>query len=522
MEKPAKRVLRRRALVLALSALAGCALAEGGLRLLLFRDVGGLEDLTHAVRRPELFADLHREDLYWKLRRTWLPPAERSAPNDPMPVTGWVSPAIDPRTLVQADEAAIGERRPILLYGDSYALCLTPAEFSWQALLERSPEGRTHALVNFGTAAFGMDQALILLESTIGRFAGRNPLVVFGIFLEEEADRSLLGCRNYPKPRSELVDGKLVLHPLEETDSESWWAHHPPNVASYLWRMLRRKHGAASDEQVMDLARAILARMHRELEAQGIEHFVLGFHSRVMMDSPRVFQWREQGVRAACAELGLRYLCSRPYLLAAVGGREERAGPGLFYSHGPSEGHYNACGNAAVFEIFLQALHGRYESEDSSGVKSALQRFGVRPSDEEQLSELRVAGALARLSYHGDGPSRCLQQVAATEPDGAHMFGLRPEFELPAGLEWTIERPARFVASLDAWRLKGAAEGTEAVRLRVAIDGREVRALELRPGEPVQPLEFELAAGARFALAVEPLSPDVPSCWARFAAARFR
>src|SRR6185295_8687126 len=99
----------------------------------------GFEDLTRSLRRPELYADLHREDLYWKLRHIWLPSAERVVPREPLPTTGWTSPAIDPRTLVQADEAAIGERRPVLLYGDSYALCLTPAESTWQGLLERSP-----------------------------------------------------------------------------------------------------------------------------------------------------------------------------------------------------------------------------------------------------------------------------------------------------------------------------------------------------------------------------------------------
>jgi hypothetical protein len=284
MQKPSKRILRRRALELLFSALAGCGLAEGGLRLLLFRDVSGFETWSHALREPGLYADLHREDLYWKLRHIWLASAERPALGEPLPATGWIGQAIDARTLVQEDEAAIGERRPVLLYGDSYAMCMTAPEFTWQNLLECSPEGRTHALVNFGTPAFGIDQALLLLEATIGRFAGRRPLVVFAIFLEEGPDRALLGCRALPKPRFELVDGELVFHPLDETDADKWWERHPPGVASYLWRMLRRRGGPEEDARVMQLTRAILARLHRELEAQGIEHLVLGFHSRAMLD----------------------------------------------------------------------------------------------------------------------------------------------------------------------------------------------------------------------------------------------
>lgn len=521
MVKPSKRILRRRALVLLLSAVAGCALAEGGLRLLLFRDVSGFEDLSRSLREPGLYADMRRDGLYWQLRRIWLPGAEQPLPGEHMPATGWVSPAVDPRTLAHVDEATLGDRRPVLLYGDSYALCMTSEEFTWQALLERSPEGRTHVLVNYGTHAFGTDQALLQLESTIGRFAGRDPLVVFGIFLEEGPDRALLGCRTIPKPRSELVDGELVIHPLDETDAQRWWEKHPPDVTSYLWRMLGPRGGSAEDARVMETARAILARMHRELDAQGIEHLVLGFHSRAMMENPREHLWREEALRKACAELGLHYLCSRPYLLAVVDGRAERAGPELFLEDGLGAGHYNALGNVAVFEAFLQALRGRYAIEDTSGVKDALLRFGVDPHDEQQR-DMVVVGALARLTFRGDAPARCMQEVAMPDGQSTRMLGLHPFYQRPAQLEWTIEQPARFVATLEAWRSKPGEEQNSAVRLRVLLDGRELRVFELRPREPTQPLEIELPAGSRFVLAVEPVAGSARSCWVRFARPAFR
>jgi hypothetical protein len=285
--------------------------------------------------------------------------------------------------------------------------------------------------------------------------------------------------------------------------------------------MLRRGSLPADDAQVIELGRALLVRLHRELEAQGIEHFVLGFHSRAMLENPGAHAWREQSVRGACDELGMHYLSARPYLLAAVDEQTERAGLSLFVTGGAIAGHYNARGNAAVFGAFLQALHGRYAPEDTSGVRDALLRFGMDPHAEQQR-ELRALGVPARLTFHGDGPSRCMQEVASPAANDTYMLGLRPEFELPARLEWTVERSAHFVASLDAWRLKGAEDRPQSVRLRVSLDGRELRALELRPGEPVQALEFELPAGARFALAVEPVEGSACSCWVRFAAAAFR
>jgi hypothetical protein len=521
MPLPRRRLWPRRALLLLLSALAGCALAEGGLRLLLFGDVPALASLARALRQPRLYADMRRDDLYWKLQRIWTPPAERPAFGELAPATGWTSAAIDRRTLLHADEAALGERRPVLLYGDSFAECVTPPEFTWQGLLERAPEGRTHALLNFGTSGFGMDQALTLLEATLPRFAARHPLVVFAVFLDEGPDRALLGFRGMPKPRCELVDGQLVFHPLEETDAQSWWEQHPPGVASYLWRMLWRRVGPAGDEQVMEIARAILARLHRELEAQGIEHFVLGFHSRAMLENPGELLWREQSIRAACAALGLRYLSARPYLLAAVDGQSERVGQSLFVTQGPDKGHYGARGNAAVFEAFLQALHGRYAPEDTSGVKAALLRLGLDPRAEQQR-ELLALGAPATLTFHGHGPARCLREVGLPDGSGTRMLGLRPELELPARLAWKLERPTRFVASLSALRSEDADESPESVRLRLQVDGQDVRTLELRPGEPAQALELELRAGCTFALAVEPVADGVRSCWARLEAPAFR
>ena len=521
MAQPTKRILRRRLLVLLLAPLAGVGLAEGGLRLLLFRHVPGFESLTRSLREPGRYADLRRDDLYWKLLHLWTPPDQRQQWLEPMPLTGWTGQAIDPRTLVQADEAAIGERRPVLLYGDSFALCLTAPEFSWQELLQRTPEGRTNALVNFGTSAFGIDQSLLLLEATIGRFAARRPLVIFAIYLEESPDRALLGCRNFPKPRSELVDGELVIHPLEGSDAQRWWEEHPPRVASYLWRMLRSSDPHADDARVVALTRAILARMHRELESQGIEHLVLGFESAAMLENPDYHGWRGRSVRQSCAELGIHYLGSRAFLLAAADGNEERAARELFFADGPGAGHYNARGNIAVLGLFQQALRSRFASEDTSGVRDTLLRFETDPRDVQQR-ELYAVGAPAMLTFRGESVWHCMQEARTPGTKAELTLGLHPEREWPARLEWKIERPVRFVAQLGGWRSQEGEEEHEAVRLRILLDGREQCAIVLRPREPAQPLEIDLPAGTRFALEVGPVAGSARACWARFDRAAFK
>jgi hypothetical protein len=532
MSAPRKSRFRRRALALLLGLFVSLLAAEGGLRILLFWDTPALEKAARKLRQAGYYADMRREDLYWKLQRIWTPREQRNPFGRFSEKTGWTGPLIDSKTLTMADEARVGERRPVLLYGDSFAECVTPPEQAWQGLLERSPEGRTHALLNFGVSGYGIDQALTMLESTVGRFAERKPLVIFAIFLDEDPDRALLGFRGMPKPRYELVDGELVFRPLEERDPQAWWENHPPGVPSYLWRLLRGPQGplpwewqqklnpVADDAQVIALTRAILTRMHTRLEAQGIEHFVLGFHGRMMLENPIDHAWRERFVRNVCSDLGLHFLSSRPFLMSAVSWKKELLGKSLFVTEGPLEGHYNARGNVVVLEAIRQALQGRYEREDISGIPAALRRFGMSP-EVQQSARLPVLRRAAELSFHGASQSFALRELAANGTGKTPTLGLFPASELPTQVEWRIERDTLFSAEARAVPAGSADPALEGVRLQLLVDGKLLRALELSPGgEPVA-LEQALQAPCRFALRVEPVEGRANSCWARLARPAF-
>src|SRR5262249_10818058 len=115
-----------------------------------------------------------------------------------------------------------------------------------------------------------------------------------------------------------------------------------------------------------------------------------------------------------------------------------------------------------------------------------------------------------------------LQEAPAPDDKSVRLLGLHPGDELPAQLEWRIERGVRFVATLDGWRSQEGAGEHEAVCLRVLRDGLELRAIVLHPGDPVQPLEVELPAGSRFVLETAPVAGSAGSCWARFTNAEFR
>lgn len=516
---------RRRLLASLAGLVIALVVAEIGLRLVLFSDSSSVARLAHRLRQPAAYSDVYRESLFWKLQYVWTRPEDRLPFPHNSPITGWTGWRIDPQTLVPVEEAQVGERRPVLLYGDSFAECVTAPAQAYQGQLERTPEGRTHALVNFGTAGFGTDQTLLMLEHTVERFATRHPLVIFSIFLDEDPERALLEFRGAPKPHFELEDGALVLHPAGEVETQAWIDAHPPRTWSYLWRLLccRTKllprswmalpGRLASDAEVRALTRAFLVRAHERLQALGIEHCVLGFHGYLLFDDPQHQQWREDFVRDTCRELGVHFLSSKPYLLAAVDGDQRRLRESLFVTSGPLAGHYNARGNRAVLEAILQALHRQWR-EDPSHVKAALSEPGLDPRSLQSLG-LPVLGRPAKLAFHGEGPARCLREVGEANGPGSHLIGLHPEFGLPTQIEWHLEQDAHFVAELRAVHSGEGDEGQEAVRLRLLVDGITARSFDLRPGGAPLHLDQALHGPCNFALAVEPVEGYARACWAR-------
>src|SRR5690606_21886828 len=174
------------------------------------------------LRRAGIYADAQSDDDYWKLEHGLRRPGERDSFVHRDAKLGWLDPRLAPGSYAHVGEGDLRGRRPVLLYGDSFAACTTAAADCWEGLLERDPElGATHVLLNHGTAAFGLDQILLLVRASLPRWRGRDPLVVVGIFVEDALDRSLLAFRGCPKPRFELdADGRLVERAVEDVPIE--------------------------------------------------------------------------------------------------------------------------------------------------------------------------------------------------------------------------------------------------------------------------------------------------------------
>ena len=134
MPRARLRTLLRLLAVIAVSALG----LEGLIRLVLF-----VPDWTPegtGLRRPELYFS-GDDPRFWMLRARLNGHHELGPPDDPDPVLGWTSGRFDAETREHMDEARLGDQRPVLLVGDSFAACSGAPDRCYEHLLEEGPFG---------------------------------------------------------------------------------------------------------------------------------------------------------------------------------------------------------------------------------------------------------------------------------------------------------------------------------------------------------------------------------------------
>src|SRR5215831_558942 len=109
--------MSRRQLAIRLTAAAiglVLALVTGELALRVFLATPG--PVFAIFRNPSLYADYRSDDAWWKLYLAL--GGVHQPPATPHPLLGWVHD-LDPVTYRHPDEDKRGDRRPVLLFGDS-------------------------------------------------------------------------------------------------------------------------------------------------------------------------------------------------------------------------------------------------------------------------------------------------------------------------------------------------------------------------------------------------------------------
>lgn len=202
-------------------------LAEMLFRKLIFSDIDSFKNL----RDPGLYSDYLNEDNYWKLY--YIFGGEAKPPEFPHPLLGWVG-NFNRNSFIHADAWKVGNRRPVLLYGDSYAQCMPEVSCFEDILNSDSSFNSTHFLINYGVGGFGVDQISLLYENS--SFYFRDPFVVFSLMVYD-LDRTPMSFRTGQKPFYEIINDSLVLKGVPvNPNPNDFIKNNPPDISSYLYR----------------------------------------------------------------------------------------------------------------------------------------------------------------------------------------------------------------------------------------------------------------------------------------------
>ena len=348
--------------------------AEGVLRVALFSDYVRVEGL----RDPRLFGDYRSDQVFWKLQTLFLKPDERKPGPARHPILGWRG-SLFSDDFVHRDEASMGNRRPILLFGDSFAACATPPEDCFQGLFTRSERGQEEALLNYGVGGYGVDQVSLLMQRVVNRLSWQRPVVIVSVLWGDDFNRCGLEFRNWPKPKFQLSDteGLELLLPSHGVE-DRWLEENPPNVTSYLWRWylygstlppwnyrmnIRSKERRRRVEALRPVCEELTRSMCRFLQdrADEVDFFFLLLPSLPDLERPsslaiegiskRPIDWGEELLEEVLTELSVPFVNARKEFTQAFAQGQKL---GSFFR--PGDGHYNPEGNEVAFRALLRGL----------------------------------------------------------------------------------------------------------------------------------------------------------------------
>ncbi len=455
----------------------GCAALEVGVRCVLFSESAWIRGLGLPLRRATLYADYQSDDDYWKLSQLISHDPGPVPPLSYQPLVGWVSDSIDKRSLEPIDAAAVGERRPVLLFGDSFAYCATSRDECFGALLDQSQFGSTHALVNYGVRGYGIDQVYLLLRATIDRWVEKKPIVVIGVCLDDTFDRVVLHIRGWPKPRLHVDGDRLVGSEARVPGLDALLRDDPPHIVSYAWRAIARHarwlpaswRGAGREAETTlekrELSERILAEIHALLVARGLEHFVWLYQGREYVHGSTDLDWRESFAREALERVGLDYVSSKSAILEDRWLSDRRADD-YFSSRGKLRDHYLALGNQVAFRALLEGLQREFERPRASSVLASSAFQAVTTEFRERL-----------VAFHGAGAH---EHIGLRTVDGGRTH-----------IGYALDkRVARFHATLQGLAHASASEPCAKLKFVARIDGRS--AFECAVDHATQPVELDL------------------------------
>lgn len=333
---------------------------EGVLRFAFVDRDGPLGTLAE----PWRYGRFSFDSAYWELKVLEGPPQARQDATTFDPRYGWRCWLTESESLEHRDEARLRGRRPLLLFGDSYAGGVDPDTWrDFPEFVEQSDLAQEFALLNYGVGGYGLDQIWLQMRDVLARHADARPVVIVSLLVDDDIDRCVLSFRTWPKPRLRVRDGRIVDEARPVPRMQEYFESHasiePFLAVPFLAQHLDRLSGARTrrlEAEKQELGRALLRAIVEDLRARDLPFLFVLFHHSWSIQHPEELAWRARLVQDTLDGLDAAWVTVRPALIAHAR-RTGRDVLDYFLSpEHPSSGHYNALGDAVAFAVVREGL----------------------------------------------------------------------------------------------------------------------------------------------------------------------
>jgi hypothetical protein len=343
-------------LVLFFICVVTLALCEVVFRTLLFSD----SRIVEKFKKPELYFNYFTDDGFWVLNFLFGGPSGKPPTRNIHPLLGWTH-RYDANTYRHFDILEVGKRRPVLMYGDSFGMCVTKKCF--QHYFNEDPElSKKCYFLNYSTGAHGIDQMYLLFQKSVEHF--EKPVVIYSL-MTQDLDRAALSVFIGQKPYYEIEDGQLRLKgvPLDP-DPEHFFRNKRLNVVSYLYRLLSRKlkqvDGFTADPEqiprIQALSKLILKEAIVELRRNKTDFFFLIFIPN--WGDSYFFQrdeddWRLMTILSVLKEENVPYIVTKQFIEERITSQNLKT-EDLYFSE--KDSHPSDLQNEIVFQAMKSRL----------------------------------------------------------------------------------------------------------------------------------------------------------------------
>lgn len=264
------------------------AISEWGFRKIIFNNKGTFKELKDAGKYASPFTDD-----YWKLNNKF--DDKFTPPDTPHPVLGWRG-YFDRTTYLHDDYKPEDKRKKVLIYGDSFIMCVDTVKCFQHILNNDSTFNQKYQLINYGVGGYGVDQIYMLCSLTVNMYD--KAFLIFSI-MPADMDRSILTFRIGQKPYYTVENNALKVNGLPITGSaKEWLSKHPISFNSYLWQRFkystlnvfdnRREQDEEFHQRILELNSKIILQADDLLKKQNTPYVFLVFDNMYNTDG----EWR--------------------------------------------------------------------------------------------------------------------------------------------------------------------------------------------------------------------------------------